>query len=188
MIFNDSHLFVFLNASVVWFVVAAVLMKLCRLKSLVLVLLIAPFVVGSTFKHIAGMPQLIGFYGTSILYGAVGIVGGILYAEYAKAKAYFKRASKASFLARGMVVISSLYLLSFFAQKILLENPIVEFALSWIEGGERATDLLKQMDYEGAYASGVGIAIGVAILVFNYFRERRLINSANPIQHHLEHQ
>jgi len=54
--------FLFLNASVVWLVIAIVLMKLFRLKALVIVLIITPFVIGSTFRNIAGIPELIGFY------------------------------------------------------------------------------------------------------------------------------
>ena len=70
-----------------------------------------------------------------MLYGSIGIIGGILYVEYAKAKAYFQRASKTSFLARGAIALSSVYLLSYFAQRIILGNPMVEYALSWIDGG-----------------------------------------------------
>lgn len=183
----DSHLFLFLNASVVWFVVAALMMKFLRLKSLVLVLIIAPFIIGSTFRNVAGMPQLIGFYGTSILYGAIGIIGGMLYVEYAKAKAYFQRASKTSFLARGMVALSSLYLLSFFAQKIIVQNPMVEFALSWIDGGERAKDLFAIADYDGAYTAGACILGGICVLAFNRYRESRQIQKGNEVQDYLEH-
>ena len=168
-----NTLFLFLNASVVWFVVSAALMKLCRLKSLVLVLIIAPFVVGSTFRHIAGMPQLIGFYGTSMLYGSLGIIGGILYIEYAKAKAYFKRASKTSFLARGTIALSSVYLLSYFAQRIILNNPVVEFALSWMDGGEQATELFNHVNYDGAFYAGAGIVAGGSTLAFNKYLEFR---------------
>lgn len=184
----DSHLFLFLNASVVWFVVAAVMMKLLRLKSLVLVLIIAPFVIGSTFRYVAGMPQLIGFYGTSVLYGAIGIIGGVLYIEYAKARAYFQRASKTSFVARGMVALSSVYLLSFFAQKIIVQNPMVEFALSWIDGGERAKELLAIADYDGAYTAGACIVAGIGILAFNKYREARAKPQENEILDYLEHQ
>ena len=186
MDFSGSHLFLFLNASIVWFVVAAVMMKLCRLKSLVLVLIIAPFVIGSTFRHIAGMPQLMGFYGTSILYGAVGIIGGMLYVEYARAKAYFQKASKLAFLARGMIALSSLYMLSFFAQKIILQNPMVEFALSWIDGGERAKQLLSIADYNGAYLAGAGILSGFGLLAFSAYRSRQSTPNQSPTQNHLE--
>lgn len=169
----EHTLFLFLNATVVWFVVSALLMKFCRLKSLVLVLIIAPFVVGSTFRDIAGMPQLIGFYGTSMLYGSLGIVGGILYVEYAKAKVYFKRASKTSFLARGSIAISSVYLLSYFAQKIILSNPIVEFALGWIDGGDQATQVLARFNYDGAFYAGAGIVVGVGTLAVSKYLQIR---------------
>jgi hypothetical protein len=74
--------FLFLNASILWGVLAGLLTWLLRFKTLVLVLLLAPLVIGSTFRHIAGMPELIGFYGTSLLYGAPGIIAGMLYADW----------------------------------------------------------------------------------------------------------
>ena len=169
----ENFLFLFLNASIVWFVVSALLMKLCRLKSLVLVLIIAPFVIGSTFRDVAGMPQLIGFYGTSILYGSLGVVGGILYVEYAKAKAYFKRASKTVFVARGAIALSSIYLLSYFAQKIILNNPVVSLALRWVDGGEQAKELLHHVNYDGAFYAGGGIIVGVGALAINKYLQFR---------------
>ncbi len=188
MLDDQGTLFLLLNASVVWFVVAAVLMKLLRLKSLVLVLLIAPYVIGSTFRHIAGMPQLIGFYGTSMLYGSIGIIGGILYIEYAKAKTYFQRASKTSFLARGAIALSSVYLLSYFAQRIILGNPMVEYALSWIDGGDMATQLLNQVNYDGAYTAGAIIIGSFCVLAINKYREYHSAKKSAEIQKHLEHQ
>ena len=52
--------FLFLNASILWGVVAGLMTWLLRFKTLVLVLLLAPLVIGSTFRHVAGMPELIG--------------------------------------------------------------------------------------------------------------------------------
>jgi len=170
---NSETAFLFLNSSVVWFVISAVLMKVLRLKSLVLVLIIAPFVICSTLRDVAGMPELIGFYGTSILYGALGIVGGILYMEYAKAKAYFKRASKTSFIARSAIALSSLYLLSYFAQSIILNNPMVQFALNWIEGGDEATKLLNHVSIDGVYYASGGIVAGISVLAINKYLEYR---------------
>ena len=66
---QQSILFLILNASIVWAVAAGCLIWVCRSKLLVFAILLAPYVIGSTFQHIAGMPQLIGFYGTSMLYG-----------------------------------------------------------------------------------------------------------------------
>ena len=170
---HEHFLFLLLNASIVWFVVSALLMKFCRLKSLVLVLIITPFVVGSTFRDVAGMPQLIGFYGTSILYGCLGIIGGILYVEYVKAKAYFKRASKTAFVARGAIALSSIYLLSYFAQKIILNNPVVNLALRWMDGGEQAKELLHHVNYDGAFYAGAGIIAGVGALAINKYLQFR---------------
>ncbi len=187
MLDDQGTLFLLLNASVVWFVVAAILMRAFRLKSLVLVIMIAPYVIGSTFRHIAGMPQLIGFYGTSMLYGSLGIVLGILYIDYARVKARFQKASKASFVARGAIALSSLYLLSFFGQKIIVNNPMVQFALSWIDGGEKATELLSQVDYDGALTAGAGIAGGFSILAINRYLEYRSANKLPGTENQLEH-
>jgi len=77
--FDVDFWFLLLNASVVWFVIAIALMKLFRLKALVIVLTITPFIIGSTFRNSAGVPELVGFYGTSILYGSFGLITGIVY-------------------------------------------------------------------------------------------------------------
>lgn len=172
---QQSTIFLILNASIVWAVVAGGLMWVCRSKLLVLAILLAPYVIGSTFQHIAGMPQLVGFYGTSMLYGAFGIVFGILYADYERAKRYFQRASKTSFLARGGIALSSLYLVSYFGQKIIFDNPMVEFALGYIDGGRRAKEIVSQVDYDGAITAGVCIAGSVAVLAFNKFREQKAL-------------
>ena len=169
-----SDLFLLLiNASILWGVVAGLLTWLLRFKTLVLVLLLAPFVIGSTFRNVAGMPELIGFYGTSLLYGTPGIVAGMLYADYQRTKAYLARVSKTSFLARGCIALSSLYLLGYFGQKIIFENPMVEFALGFIKGGNRAKDIAQQVDYDGALKAGGVIVASAAILAFNSFRAYR---------------
>ena len=173
MLEDQGILFLILNASIVWCVVAGGLMWLLRIKALVLVILIAPYIIGSTFREIAGMPELIGFYGVSMLYGALGIVVGILYVEYARAKAYLKRVSKSSFLARGGIALSSLYLLSYFGQKIIFNNPMVEFVLGYIDGGARAKEIVSQVDYDGATTAGIAIAGSFAVLAFNNYRERK---------------
>lgn len=163
--------FLILNATIVWAGLAWALMYICRSKLLVLAILLAPFVIGSAFQGIAGMPQLLGFYGTSLLYGAFGIIFGVLYADYTRAKQYFQRVSKSSFVARGGIALSSMYLISYFGQKIIFDNPMVEFALGFIDGGDRAKDLAQQVDYDGAIASAVTIAGGFAVLAFNKYRE-----------------
>jgi hypothetical protein len=185
---TGDHFFLFLNASVVWFVVAALLMKLCRLKSLVLVLFIAPYVIGSTFRHVAGMPQLIGFYGLSMLYGSLGIIGGMLYMEYARIKQQFQKASKLAFLARGAIALSSLYLLSFFAQKILLSIPMMQLALDWMEGGDQARGLLSHADMNGAMMAGAGIATGLILLGVQRYMTSKASQPPSNTSNQLEHQ
>jgi hypothetical protein len=92
---NDpGMLFLLLNASVVWAVVAGLLTWALRSKLLVLVVLIAPYIIGSSFRHVAGMPELVGMYSTSLIYGAPGLIFGMLYADYQRVKLYFARTSK----------------------------------------------------------------------------------------------
>ncbi|MBL4745896.1 MAG: hypothetical protein JKY08_05975 [Flavobacteriaceae bacterium] len=168
---TDSIFFLILNATIVWAGLAWALMYMCRSKLLVLAILLAPFVIGSAFQNIAGIPQLLGFYGTSLLYGAFGIIFGVLYADYTRAKQYFQRVSKSSFVARGGIALSSMYLVSYFGQKIIFDNPMVEFLLGFIDGGSQAKDLAQQVDYDGAVTSAVTIAGGFAVLAFNKYRE-----------------
>jgi len=163
--FGGDFWFLLLNASVVWFVIAIALMKLFRLKALVIVLIITPFVIGSTFRNIAGMPELLGFYGTSILYGILGLISGIIYMEYEKAKRKFQRASKLSFLARGGIALSSFYLVTHFIQKIIFSNKTVVFALNFIHGGDKAKDILSQFNDDGAVMAGGVIVTSVLLLI-----------------------
>ena len=172
MNFQD-HIFLFVNASVIWGIMAWGLMRLCRIKLLVLAILLAPYIIASGFRNIAGMPELIGFYGTSILYGSVGIVAGVIYADYQRTMQYFANASKTSFLARGGIALSSLYLLTYFGQKIIFENPTVQFALRFIDGGQHAKELVSQVDYDGAVWAVVCIAGSFGVLSFNKYRERK---------------
>lgn len=169
---NETFLLA-INASILWGVVAGLLTWLLRFKTLVLVLLLSPLVIGSTFHHIAGLPELIGFYGTSLLYGAPGIIAGMLYADYQRTKAYFAKVSKLAFLARGGIGLSSVYLLGYFGQKIIFNNPMVSFVLGYIEGGDRAKEIVSQVDYDGALTAGGVIVACAGVLAFNSYRQHR---------------
>lgn len=175
-----SELFFFvINASILWGVVAGVLTWLLRFKTLILVLFLAPLVIGSTFRNIAGMPELIGFYGSSLLYGLPGIFAGMLYADYQRTKAYFAKVSKTSFIARGGIGLSSVYLLGYFGQKIIFDNPMVEFALGYIKGGDRAKQIAQQVDYDGALSAGGVIITCAGVIAFNTYREQRIAGQSN---------
>jgi hypothetical protein len=171
-----------INASILWGVIAGLLTWLMRFKTLVLVLFLAPLVIGSSFRNIAGMPELIGFYSTSLLYGLPGILTGMLYADYQRTKAYFARVSKTSFIARGGIGLSSVYLLGYFGQKIIFDNPMVEFALGYIKGGDRAKQIAEQVDYDGALSAGGVIVACAGVIAFNTFREQRRagLNTIQP--------
>ena len=172
MNFQD-HIFLFVNSSVIWGIIAWGLMRLCRIKLLVLAILLAPYIIAAPFRNIAGMFELIGFYGTSILYGSFGIVAGIMYADYQRAKQYFAKAAKTSFLARGGIALSSLYLITYFGQKIVFNNPMVQFALRFMDGGQQARELVSQVDYDGAVWAVVCIMGSFGVLSFNKYRERK---------------
>ena len=165
--------FLLLNASIVWAVLGGLLMWLLRMKALVALILLAPFVIGSSFRHVAGMPELIGLYGTSLLYGAPGLVLGVLYADYQRAKAYFSRVSKSSFLARGGIALSSVYIIGFYGQKIIFENPMVQFLLGFSGEGRRVQELVSQLDSDGVIQAGACIALCFGVLAFNRMRESR---------------
>jgi hypothetical protein len=97
----------------------------------------------------------------------------MLYADYQRTKAYFARVSKTSFIARGGIGLSSVYLLGYFGQKIIFDNPMVEFALGYIKGGDRAKQIAEQVDYNGALSAGGVIVACAGIIAFNTFREQR---------------
>lgn len=170
---TSDTFFLLFNASLLWGVIAGVLTWVFRSKMLVIVLLIAPFIIGGTFRDTPGMPELIGFYGTSLVYGAIGIVLGMVYADYQRMKSYLATVSKSSFLARIGIGLSSIYLLGFFGQKIIFDNPMVRFALDFIEGGSRAKELVRTLDYDGAVTAGGVIVASFAVLGINSYRHHR---------------
>ena len=183
---SPGIVFLLLNASVVWAVIAGLLTWFLRSKLLVLVLLIAPYVIGASFRETPGMPALIGMYSTSLIYGAPGIIFGMLYADYQRVKSYLARVSKTSFLARGGIALSSVYLLGYFGHRIIFENPAVQFFLGFIDGGRRAQELVSQVDYDGAVTSGVVIAASFGVLAFNGWREQRQAIRAAETKEKLE--
>lgn len=171
-----DFIFLMLNASVVWCVITAVLMYLLRMKSLVLALIISPYVIGSTFRNVAGVDTLLDGYATTLIYGFLGILIAMIYMEYQKAKAFFKKAYKTSYIARIGIVFSSLYLLSYFARKIIFDNPMVEFALGFINGGDTARELASKMDTDSVSLALGTIAVSFTILGINYFREKHTLS------------
>lgn len=172
---DPGILFLLLNASVVWAVVAGLLTWFLRSKLLVLVVLIAPYIVGSSFRHVAGMPELVGMYSTSLIYGSPGLIFGMLYADYQRVKMYFARTSKLAFVARGGIALSSVYLLGYFGQQIIFDNPGVRFILGFIDGGQRAQELVSQVDSSGALTAGATILASFGVLGFQRWREERHI-------------
>jgi len=176
---DPGILFLLLNASVVWAVVAGMLTWILRAKLLVLVVLIAPYIIGSSFRHVAGMPELVGMYSTSLIYGAPGLIFGMLYADYQRVKLYFARTSKLAFMARGGIALSSVYLLGYFGQQIIFDNPGVRFILGFIDGGRRAQELVSQVDSSGAFTAGATILASFGVLGIQRWREERSVLIAN---------
>ena len=166
-------MFLLLNASVVWAVVAGGLTWVMRSKMFVLVIMIAPYVIGSAFRGTPGMQELLGMYSTSLIYGAPGIIFGMLYADYQRMKHFLARTSKLAFLARGGIALSSVYLLGYFGQQIIFGNPAVQFILGFIDGGTRAQELVSRVDQDGAITSAVVIAGSFGLLGVNRVLEHR---------------
>ena len=50
---------------------------------------------------------------------------------------------------------------------------MVEFVLGYIDGGDRAKEIVSQVDYDGATTAGITIAGSFAVLAFNNYRERK---------------
>ena len=101
--------------------------------------------------------------------------------EYEKAKRRFKKASKIGFVARGGITLSSFYLISYFVQKIIFENPTVQFALNWIKGGQQAKDILSQLNHSGAMIAGTTIVVSFAVLgvqqYLQYQSSKQVVNT-----------
>jgi hypothetical protein len=183
---DPGLVFLLINASVVWAVIAGLLTWLMRSKLFVLVVMLAPYIIGSAFRETAGMQDLLGMYSTSLIYGAPGIIFGMLYADYQRVKQYFAKTSKLAFLARGGIALSSVYLLGYFGQKILFENPAVKFFLGFIDGGNRAQELISQVDQDGALTSAVVIAGSFGILGITRFIDHRAARKETEQNNRLE--
>lgn len=173
MLLATSPLLLILNASVLWGIVSGLLTWALRFKTLVLVILISPLILTAPFSNIAGMPELVAFYGQSLIYGAPGILVGMIYANYHRIKRQIANMSKASMLARLGIGLSSIYLLGFFGQKIIFENPMVELALGFIKGGDQAKEVAQMIDYDGAIKAGGVIIACVLVLLVNTYRDRK---------------
>lgn len=184
---GQGILFLLLNASVVWAVLAGLLTWVMRSKLFVLVVMLAPYIIGSAFRDTPGMQGLLGMYSTSLIYGAPGIIFGMLYADYQRVKQYLARTSKLAFLARGGIALSSVYLLGYFGQKIIFENPAVQFFLGFIDGGDRAQELVSQVDRDGAMTSAVVIAASFGLLGVNRILEHRSALKEAENKKQLEH-
>ncbi len=165
--------FLVLNASVVWAVIGGGLMWVVRMKSLVALILIAPFIIAPAFQHLGGVGKALGFYSTSLLYGLPGLIIGVLYADYQRVKQYFARTSKLAFLARGGMALSSVYIVGYFGQRIIMDNPMVQFALGFVNGGDRVQELADKLDSQGVMQAALCLAGSLGLLAFTRYREER---------------
>ena len=165
--------FLVLNASVVWAVIGGGLMWFVRMKSLVALILIAPFIIAPAFAHLGGVEEALSFYSTSLLYGLPGLVIGVLYADYQRVKQYFARTSKLAFLARGGIALSSVYIVVYFGQRIIMDNPMVQFALGFVNGGDRVQELVDKLDSQVVVQAALCFAGSLGLLAFTRYREER---------------
>ena len=165
--------FLVLNASVVWAVIGGGLMWFVRMKSVVALILIAPFIIAPAFAHLGRVGEVLSFYSTSLLYGLPGLVIGVLYADYQRVKQYFARTSKLAFLARGGMALSSVYIVGYFGQRIIMDNPMVQFALGFVNGGDRVQELVDKLDSQGVVQAALCFACSLGLLAFTRYREER---------------
>jgi hypothetical protein len=78
-------------------------------------------------------------------------------------------------MARGGIALSSVYLLGYFGQQIIFDNPGVRFILGFIDGGKRAQELVSQVDSSGALTAGATILASFGVLGFQRWREERKV-------------
>ena len=167
-----SWFFLLLNASVVWSVIAGLLVWLLRSKTLLLVVLVAPVVIAYSFQEVAGVPELMEAYITSLLYGFPGVVIGTLYADYRRTMALLAKISALSMLGRAGVTFSSLYLLSYYGHKIIFDNPLVATMLSFMEGGNMVKSWVSHIDETNAMTAYIGIALSIGLILFGKYKKR----------------
>lgn len=144
-----------------------------RMKSLVALILIAPFIIAPAFQHLRAIMGGLDFYSTSLLYGIPGLIIGVLYADYQRVKQYLARTSKFVFLARGGVALSSVYIVGYFGQRVMMDNPMVQFALGFVNGGDRIQELVDKLDFQGVVQAALCLTASLGILAFNHYREER---------------
>ncbi|MCU7880006.1 MAG: hypothetical protein KZQ66_03650 [Candidatus Thiodiazotropha sp. (ex Lucinoma aequizonata)] len=167
-----SWIFLLLNASVVWAVIAGLLVWLLRSKTLLLVLLIAPVVIAYSFQEVAGVAELVKIYITSLVYGCPGVIIGTLYADYRRTMALLVKMSALSMLGRAGVTFSSVYLLSYYGHRIIFDNPLVATMLNFIEGGNTVKSWVSQIDETNVTTAYVGIALSIGLILFGKYKYR----------------
>ena len=161
--FTKRTLFLIFNASIIWTVLSYVLLRILRLKVVTLILIFAPFLFTDAIENNADLSEIMGFYTVSLIYGGVGIIVGFIIGEYHKARAYFRKGSKAGFAARGAMSLSGVYLLTSYGKQILFENAMVTSAMSFLGLGD--ANELASIDPEGmsfastVFFSGLGISL-----------------------------
>ncbi len=70
---GKGFFFLLLNATIVWSIIAGGLLYLLRFKSLLIAIIISPFIIAPAFRGINGIPEALNIYATSIIYGILGI-------------------------------------------------------------------------------------------------------------------
>ncbi len=167
-----SSLFLLLNASIVCGVVAGLFVWFFRSKMLLLVTLVAPIVMSYSFRHIILVQQLTEAYITCLLYGAFGIVIGVMYADYKRSLMLLKRLPVVAALGRVSLICSCLYLLAFYGYQILLENPLVSFVLSFSkEGSMLKTGVSYLSGGETSYAY-IGMVVSIGLIAFGKYKKQ----------------
>jgi len=167
-----SWIFLLLNASVVWAVIAGIMVWLLRSKTLMLVVLIAPIVIAHSFQEIAGVAKLVEAYIMSLAYGCPGVIIGTLYADYRRIMTLLAKMSALSMLGRAGVTFSLLYLLSYYGHRIIFDNPLVATMLNFIEGGNTVKSWVSQIDEANITTAYIGIALSIGLILFGKYKNR----------------
>ena len=71
------------------------------------------------------------------------------------------------------MALSSVYIVGYFGQRIIMDNPMVQFALGFVNGGDRVQVLVDKLDSQGVVQAALCLAGSLGILAFNRYREER---------------
>ncbi len=165
MLESNSTAFLVLNASIIWLVLAYILMMIVRSKIIFACLLILPLVVVPSLESQEQISEWMGWYLFSMKYGFVGMILGVVFAQIGQTKRFITNVSKGSFVlqlgARFTIGVAGLYLLAYLLKQVFMQLPFVEVALDYVAPGVSMDQLFEGVGLTGAL-------IGLGLVAFGF--------------------